>query len=95
MGNRASIVPTIFKDARSGVETFGVRVYDDEGLAYDNSWDSIPNDDMAVLQKTMQSSDEFISGLLSFWQENERGLYIEQTWYEWDEIKGYFEQTGA
>jgi hypothetical protein len=48
-----------------------------------------------VLQKTMQSSDEFISGLLSFCQENERGLYIEQTWYEWDEIKGYFEQTGA
>lgn len=91
MSNRVSIVPTEFVNVRSGNKTFGVRVYDDEGQSYDNTWESIPDDDLDVIEKVLQSDDMNIRGIMDFVRENEKGVEIDGTWYDWDEIKDCWE----
>ena len=50
MSNRLVIEPTEFKNISDGVISYGVRVYDDYGQSYDNTWDKIPKDDMEILK---------------------------------------------
>lgn len=92
MSNRVNIEPTKFENVRTGEVSLGVRVYDDEGCFYDNSWESIPDDDLEVLRIAYQQASTGVSELLAYVYESEKGLYIGGTWYEWDEIKSVFEQ---
>ena len=88
MSNRATIEPTEFRNVRGGKPTFGVRVYDEYAQAYDNTWDSIPDDDLDVLDKVeAECTDEVIVGILDYLKENCTGIEIGDTWYEWDAIK--------
>lgn len=87
MSNRATIEPTVFVNERTGIKSHGVRVYDDYDQTYDNTWDSIPDDDMDVLKKVMESDDEKISGIIDHITESQKGIYIGENWYDWDEIK--------
>jgi len=91
MGNRVTIEPTKFENVRSGESTYGVRVYDDHAQSYDNNWESIPDDDLEVLKLVTYCSDEAISAMMSFVQENEKGIEIGDTWYEWEQIKSIFD----
>lgn len=91
MSNRVSIVPTEFVNVRSGDRTLGVRVYDDEGQSYDNTWETIPDDDMDLIKKVLQSDDINIVGMMDFIQENEKGLSIDGNWYDWEQIKDCWE----
>lgn len=59
--NRVTIEPTKFVNVRTGHATFGVRVYDDEGQSYDNTWDSIPEDDLEVLKLVLASDNQTIT----------------------------------
>lgn len=90
MSNRATIEPTEFVNIRSGEKSLGVRVYDDFDQAYDNSWDEIPKDDLDILRKVQESSDEKINAILDSVQINEKGITIGGNWHDWDEIKGCF-----
>jgi len=85
--NKVVIEPTVFENHRTALRTYGVRVYDDHGQAYDNTWDSIPDDDMDVLQLVSQSEDETIVGIIDFVIEQGNGLYVGPTWYTFEEIK--------
>jgi hypothetical protein len=87
MSNRISIDPTEFVNIRSGSKTFGVRVYDDYGCAYDNTWESIPDDDMDIIEKVLECENEVIRDMMNFVKEEEKGIDIDGTYYEWDEIK--------
>lgn len=91
MSNRVTIQPTKFVNIRDGVEsesTLGVRVYDDYGNSYSNTWDEIPKTDMEILKKVcVEMEDDQTSAMISHVIEEERGLYIGDNWYEWDEIK--------
>jgi hypothetical protein len=89
MSNRASIQPTKFENVRSGHVTLGVRVHDDYGQSYDNTWDSIPDDDLDVLQKVLDSEDEVIKSILT----PDKGIYIGDIWYDWEQIKHLWEET--
>ncbi|TXI89801.1 MAG: hypothetical protein E6Q36_02735 [Chryseobacterium sp.] len=57
MSNMLSIIPTKFENVRSGATTYGVRVYDSYESAYDNTWDSIPDDDVELYWLVMENSD--------------------------------------
>jgi hypothetical protein len=92
MANRGTIQPTKFENVRTGHIDFGVRVYDDEGQTYDNTWDSIPDDDLEVLELVLKSKDDTIVGILGFIQEYEKGIYIGEVWYTWDQIKHLFKE---
>lgn len=55
MTNSLTIEPTKFENTRTGEVTFGVRVYDDYESCYDNTWESIPDDDLAVFNQAMEN----------------------------------------
>jgi hypothetical protein len=88
--NRACIEPTRFIDVRSNTDSFGVRVYDDYGQAYDNTWDVIPDDDFEVIRRVIQSNDEAMGAILSSVIENEKGIFVGDIYYPFEEIQHLF-----
>lgn len=88
--NKVTIQPTIFENHPQGTKTFGYRIYDDYGQTYLNTWESIPKDDMDILQKVMDEADETADAMFSFILEHEHGIYINDNWWDWDEIKHIF-----
>ena len=93
MNNRVTIEPTEFVNVRDGTKTYGVRVYDDFGQMYDNTWESIPKDDMKVLQKVLKSDGNEFVETMEFIKENEKDICIGGEYYKWEEIKKYFDEV--
>jgi len=85
--NRVTIQPTIFENHPQGDKTYGYRIYDDYGQTYYNSWESMLTDDMEILQNVMDYGDDIAQDILSFLFENGKGLYIGDTWYNFEEIQ--------
>jgi len=95
MSNRVTIQPTEFKNIGGNESTFGVRVYDDYGQSYDNTWGllilkDMPKNDMEILKRVLDSDDEVVKAMMDFVEENKNGIYIGDMWYDWDEIKDCF-----
>ena len=95
MSNHICLEPTRFVNVRSGDESLGVRVYDDEGCYYDNSWVSIPDDDLEVLRETLSSAlssanDDVLTVLFCV-RDGKRGLFIGGVWYDWVQVKSCFD----
>jgi len=67
--------------------TFGFRMYDDENQVYDNTWEEIPKTDLEILKKVATGCSNEVSDMLDFVMENKTGIYIDDAWYEWHEIK--------
>jgi len=91
MSNQVTIEPTKFENVRSGSVTKGYRMYDDYGATYCNQWDSIPDDDLAVLAKVLEDVDNTGEGMLESVEEHESGISIGGEYYEWDQIKHLFQ----
>lgn len=87
MSNQICIIPTEFVNVKDGSKTFGYRVYDNYGSAYNNGLESIPDDDLEILLMVRQDDNEIISDMISFLVEEKRGLYIGDQYYEYEEIK--------
>jgi hypothetical protein len=85
--NTVCIEPTKFISARSGNESFGYRIYDDNAQAYDNTWDAIPDDDMAVLRLVAESDNEEVQAMLSFVAENQKSIQIGGEFYAFEDIQ--------
>jgi hypothetical protein len=86
-----NITPTEFKNVRENIKSYGVRIWDSYAQTYDNSWDSIPKDDMEVLAKVIESADEVTEEMLDHVKREELGINIGGNYYDWDEIKEYME----
>lgn len=89
MSNRVTIVPTRFENVRDGTVSYGVRVYDDDAMTYDNSWDEIPGEDLEVLARVLEDPDEITAQILS--SIPERGCYVGGAWYAWEQIQHLWE----
>ena len=87
MSNLVTIEPTQFTNTRSGESTFGFRAYDDYGQTYGNIFESIPDDDLEFLTLVAKDPDDILSGMLDSVRENEKGIKVGETFYEYDEIK--------
>lgn len=87
MSNVATIQPTVFHNYNTEDKTHGVRVYDSYSQTYDNTWESIPDDDMEILRLVKDNDNEIISGIIDFIVEDELGIMIGKEYYEWDIIK--------
>lgn len=85
--NRVTVEPTKFVDVRDGVETFGYRIYDNYGSSYDNTLQSIPDDDLELLKIVIENDNDIIQDTLNYLMEAKNGLEIGGTWYDHDEIK--------
>ncbi len=79
------IQPTQFVDLPSGELSLGVRIYDGFTQNYDNTWDSIPDDDFEILKLCLKN--EQFEDLFNCLRESESGIYIGKEWYCWSDIK--------
>lgn len=91
MSNQITIMPTKFVDITSeSTETFGVRVYDGYGKSYDNTWESIPSDNLEILKRVLKMKDKIIVYMMDFLEEQECDILIGDSSYSWEEIKHLF-----
>jgi hypothetical protein len=91
MSNTLTLIPTKFQDIRSGDVTYGYRIFDSYDDSYSNTWESIPDDDMEflkmVLDETVENYSQVVLEMFNFLQENEKGLDIDGTFYDFEDIK--------
>lgn len=85
--NRPCLQATKFVNHPQGTVTHGWRFYDYYGQCYDNTLDSLPDDDLELLSIVTETKDETAVAMLNYLQENESGLYIGDEWYNWCDIK--------
>ena len=90
MSNHIVIQPTQFVNVRSGSSTLGVRVYDDYGHTYDNTWESIPDDDLEILKLVLEMDNEVVRSMMEFLKEDQKSIEIGGEYYSWDKIKHLF-----
>ncbi len=89
MSNQVSIIRTVFRDFATGDETFGFRVYDDHGQDYCNllQKDDLEREDKEFLQRVKANRSEVIDSLIDFVFENEKGVFVDDTFYQFAEFK--------
>jgi len=85
--NTIRIEPTKFVDVRDGIETFGYRIFDSYGSAYDNTLKSIPDDNLELLKIVVENDNDVIQDMLEYLVETENGLEIGGTYYSFEKIK--------
>ena len=86
MSNQVCLMSTEFKDV-DGV-TYGFRLYDDYANVYDNNAESFIEDDMKLLQFAVNASKDNPQAqeVFNYLLEHKKGIDINKTWYDWDEI---------
>ena len=91
--NRVYLQATKFVDwPKGGAVTFGWRMYDDHEQVYENILERIPDDCLELLQIVMDSGNRTANDMLDFISEHEKGISINDEWFEWDEIKHMWEK---
>jgi hypothetical protein len=101
MSNRAYIQQETIIIYKTKQATKSVCVYDDfwQGSIYLLDYVNTFFDDdlellLFVLQVVRTGTLEAIDNVLISVFENETGIYIEDSWYDWDKIKPFFEKAG-
>lgn len=93
MSNRLNIDGIEFHNPKTDITEFGVKVYDDYAHSYIDSWEDIPENDLEILERLWtKESNQIIEDAIDFIIEMSKGCYINDQWYEWDEIKHIFEK---
>lgn len=87
MSNRICIEPCKFVNVRNTNTTLGVRVYDNYSKAYENTWNNIPDDDLDILSKVLESDDDIIKEMMDFIAEDKESVDIGGNSYAYDEYK--------
>jgi hypothetical protein len=90
MSNRLFLESTEFKNPVTGESTYGYRLYDDHDSTYHNLMDECLTDDLQLLKYAIVNDE---SGMLDFIEEMEKGIYINDTYYQWDQIKDSFAEV--
>jgi hypothetical protein len=71
--------------------SYGYRIYDDYGSAYNDLWDRGDMDlsSLEILEKVCgdREGDNTIDIMFDFLVENELGIFIGDDWLEWDQIE--------
>jgi hypothetical protein len=93
MSNQITIMPTKFVNLDGSGESIGVRVYDEYGQTYDNTWEDMPTDPMKILARVMEIGDDISSGMIGHVQEMGKSVTIGSDYFEWNEIKHLFEKV--
>lgn len=88
MSNRVTIQPTIFRNHPNGEETYGFRAYDDYAQIYNNTWESIPDDDLEILALAIGTcaASDFVE-MIDYLIDAEKGINIGSASYSWEEIR--------
>ena len=86
--NQVHIEPTKFVNVRDGTSGLGFRAWDDEGQAYCNTWEDIPEDDQQFLSRVFcESIDETVGQLADFCRTNKKGVYVGNKYIPWEVVE--------
>jgi hypothetical protein len=91
MSNIVTIQPTKFENVPSGDPSCGVRIFDDYSQTYQNNWEYVPNDDLEIIQLTIQNANDDTKDFLLFIKENQHGLYVGNQWYDYHQFQHLLE----
>ncbi len=88
MSNLISIQATRFTDISSGEKSYGYRIYDDYDSAYSNllSKEEASGNDLDLLKLVAENENSAVSSMLEYVRNNENGIQINDTQYDWEEI---------
>lgn len=90
--SKAHFDPTKFENVRTGVVSYGARIWDGYGRTYTCLLDSIPDDDLEFLEIIMEDNTDAMSCvILDTMQENEQGCFVGEVWYDWCDVEHLFE----
>ncbi len=87
--NRVCLQATKFVNHPQKTETFGYRIYDEYAQVYDNTLESLPDDDLDLLREAMKSDNVQVTDMIDF--AITRGIEINGEWYEWEKISHLFD----
>jgi hypothetical protein len=90
MSNRACIQRCEFVDFPARDVSYGFRAYDDYGQTYLNTATAevLALDHLDFLAWVVKNvDDEYVVGMLDSVKESERGLYIDDIWWEWEDVR--------
>ena len=90
MSNRACIQRCEFVDFPARDVSYGFRAYDDYGQTYLNTATAeiLTLDHLDFLALVVKSvDDECVAAMLDSVKENERGLYIDDIWWGWEDVR--------
>lgn len=71
----------------NGTVTYGYTISDDNEMTFENNAEAMIQDDMELLRYAKKTADSVTEGILDFVRENEKGILINDSWYDWDDIK--------
>ena len=74
-------------DGKESDISYGVRIYSDHEKGYINTWESIPETDMGILHDVIADGDDIINNMLDCAKLFEEGITINDTFYDYSEIK--------
>ena len=93
MSNRANLEREEVKKIRTGIVQKQLVLFDDYG---ENTYivETIPNEDLACLEICIQqhTEEQYTQGVLENIYEEEKGINIDDTWYDWKEIYPIFKK---
>jgi hypothetical protein len=71
----------------NGSVAYGYTISDDNDMSFDNNAEAMIEDDMELLKYTISTADSSTEDMLDFVRECEKGMDINDNWYDWEEIK--------
>ena len=90
--SKVYIHPTEFLNVRTGGKALGVRVFDAYGEGYDGTWDAIPNDDIDLIKKVIESKCNSVIDVVDTIEAEHADIQIGNNSYSWNKVKHLFER---
>jgi hypothetical protein len=90
MSNRPMLITTIFENYPSHYLSYGFRMCDDYAQTYCNSMERSVLDlsPLEFLELVVYSwTDDVVTDIVDYMLENSVGIFINDTWFDWDQIK--------
>lgn len=70
-----------------GSVAYGYTISDDYDISFDNNAESMIEDDMELLKYALKTADSSAEGMFDNMRECEKGLNINSSWYDWEQIE--------
>lgn len=86
MSSSITLTGCEFKDV-GGEASFGFRIADDYEKTYDNFGEALIKDDLELLKYAVECADEKSEAMFEFMNENEKGIEINGSWYDYEQVK--------
>lgn len=90
MSNRAILTAMKF-EALSGDVCYGYTLSDQYALDFDNNAEAMIEDDLDLLRYALKNAGNGGDEILDSVRDNEKGILINDNWYDWNEIKSIME----